>query len=60
MKNLNHIFNDHVGSDVTKEDFRQLCKTAGEKQQGFVIIDLSSKEHNSKYRSVLDEFYISN
>ena len=28
LKNLNHIFSDHVGSDMTKEEFRQLCKTA--------------------------------
>ena len=31
-----------------------------EKQHGFVIIDLSSKKHNDKYRSWLDEFYIPN
>ena len=43
LKNLNHIFDDHVESDMTKEEFRQLCKTAGEKQHGFVIIYLSSK-----------------
>ena len=28
---------------MTKEEFGQLCKTAWEKQHGFVIIDLSSK-----------------
>ena len=28
LKNLNHIFDDYVGSDMTKEEFRQLCKTA--------------------------------
>ena len=28
LKNLNHVFDDHVGSDMTKEEFRQLCKTA--------------------------------
>ena len=60
LKNLNHIFNDHVGSDMTKEEFRQFCKTAWEKQQGFVIIDLSSKKHYGKYRSGFDEFYIPN
>ena len=27
LKNLNHIFDDHVGSDMTTEEFRQLCKT---------------------------------
>ena len=60
LKNLNHIFDDHVASDMTKEEFRQLCKTAWEKQHGFVIIDLSSKKHDGKYRSGLDEFYIPN
>ena len=60
LENLNHIFDDHVASDMTKEEFRQLCKTAWEKQHGFVIIDLSSKKHNGKYRSRFDEFYIPN
>ena len=60
LKNLNHIFEDHVGSDMTKEEFRYLCKTAWAKQYGFVIIDLSSKKNNGKYRSGLDEFDIPN
>ena len=53
-------FWDHVGSNMTKEEFRQLCKVDWEKQHGFVIIDLISKKHNGKYRSGLDEFYIPN
>ena len=57
LKNLNHIFEDHVGRDMTNEEFRQLCKVAWEKQHGFVFIDLSSKKHNGKYGSGLDEFY---
>ena len=44
LKNLNHIFDDHVESDMTMEEFRQLCKTAWEKQHRFVIIDLTSKK----------------
>ena len=51
---------EEVGSDMTKEEFRQLYKTAWKKQQGFVIIDLSSTKDNGKYRSGLDEFYIPN
>ena len=43
LRNLNHIFDDHAGSDMTNEEFRQLCKTAWEKQHGFSIIDVSSK-----------------
>ena len=60
LKTRKHIFDDHVASDMTKEQFRQSCKTAREKQHGFVIIDLSSKKHNGKYRSGFDEFYIPN
>ena len=43
LKNLKHIFDDHAESEMPKEEFTQLCKTALEKQYGFVIIDLSSK-----------------
>ena len=53
-------FEDHVWSDMTKEEFRQLCKVTWEIQHGFVIIDLSSEKHNGKYISGLDEFYIPN
>ena len=60
LKSLTHIPEDHVGSDMTKEEFRQLCKAAWEKQHGFVIIQLISKKHNGKYRSGFDEFYIPN
>ena len=60
LKNLNHIYEDHVGSDMTKEEFRKLWKVAWEYQHWFVFIDLSSKKHNGKYRSGLDELYIPN
>ena len=28
LKNLNHIFEDHFRNDMTKKEFRQLCKAA--------------------------------
>ena len=31
LKNLNHIFEDHVGSDMTRKEFRQICKIAWKK-----------------------------
>ena len=42
-KNINHIYNDHVSQDMSKEQFRSLCKKAWEDFHGFVVIDLSSK-----------------
>lgn len=43
---------------MTKEQFRKLCKMAWEKPHGFVVIDLTSKKYNGKYRSNFDTFYI--
>lgn len=58
LKNLNHIYNDHVSTDMTKEEFKKLCKTVWDQPHGFVVIDLTSKKHNGKYRSGFDTFYI--
>ena len=57
LKNVNHIFEDHhVESDMTKEEIRQLCKVAWEKQHGFVIIDLSSKNTTANIEVGLSSF----
>ena len=59
LKNVNHMYNDHVSSDMTKE-FRSVCKLAWEKPYGFVVVDLTSNKDNGKYRIGLDTFYIPN
>ena len=59
LKNVNHVYNDHVSSDMTKE-FRNLCKIAWEKPYGFVVVYLTSNKDNGKYRIGLDTFYIPN
>jgi len=58
LKNINHIYNDHVSSDMSKDEFRDLCKEAWKCTHGFVVIDLTSKNHCGRYRKGLDEFYI--
>ena len=59
LKNINHIYNDHVGDDMTKEGFRKFCKKCWEKPYGFAVIDLTSKKEIGKYRSGFDNFFIS-
>ena len=59
LKNQNHIFEDHVGSDMTKEEFRQLCKVAWEKQHGLLSFMIAVKTQRT-YRNGLDGFYIPN
>lgn len=51
LKSINHFYNDHVLTDMPKDEFKKLCKTVGEQPHGFVVIDLTSKKHNGKYRS---------
>jgi hypothetical protein len=58
LKNINHIYNDHVYADMPKEEFRKLCKSAWDQPHRFVVNDLTSKKHNGKYRSGFDNFYI--
>jgi len=58
LKNINHIYNDHVSTDMSKEEFRKLCKKAWQPSHGFLVIDLTSKKNNGKYRCGFDEFYI--
>jgi hypothetical protein len=58
LKNINHIYNDHVYADMPKEEFRKLCRLAWDQPRGLVVIDLTSKKHNGKYRSGFDSFYI--
>jgi len=58
LKNINHIYNDHVSNDMSKDEFRNLCKEAWKKPHGVVVIDLTSDISNGKYRKGLDEFYI--
>ena len=58
QKNIDQIFNDHVSQDMTKEQFKKLCKTAWPKPHNFVVIDLTSPKNCGKYRSGFDNFYI--
>ena len=61
LKSLNHIYADHVGDDMTKEEFRKFCKNCWDNtQHGFIVIDLTSRKDNGKYRYGFDNFFIPN
>ena len=59
LRNINHIYNDHVGDDMTKDEFRKFCRKCWKKPYGFAVIDLTRKKDAGKYRSGLDNFFIS-
>ena len=57
LKSINHIYNDHVGDDMMKEEFRKFCTKCWEKTHGFTVIDLTSGKDAGKYRDGLDNFF---
>ena len=59
LKNTNHIYNDVVGEDMTREEFRKFCKKCLEKPYSFAVIDITSKKVAGKYRCGFDNFFIS-
>ena len=59
LKNINHIHSDHVGEDMSREEFRKFCRKCWEKPRGFAVIDLTSKKDAGKYRDGFDNFFIS-
>lgn len=57
-KNLKHIYNDHVGADMTFEKFRDVCGKAWSKKYGFIVIDKERSMQNGRYRIGFDNFVI--
>ena len=59
LKSLGHIHTDHVGDDMSKKEFFNFCRDCWDNtQHGFIIIDLTSRKNNGKYRHGFDNFYI--
>ena len=44
LKIDSHIYDDHVGEDMSKEEFRRFCRKCWEKPYSFAIINLTSKK----------------
>ena len=52
--NLKHIYTDHVSSDMTFEQFKQMCHNCWKEKYGFLTIDKDSDE--GRYRCGIDTF----
>jgi hypothetical protein len=60
LKNVSHIYNDHVSVDMPRKEFRSLYRKAWSQSHSFVITDLTSDKLNGKYRISFDFFCIMN
>lgn len=54
--NLRHIYNDHVNTDMTFEEFNNLCAQCWKKKYEFVVIDKDSTIFDGRYRRGFNEY----
>lgn len=54
--NLRHIYNDHVNTDMTFEQFNELCAQCWKKKYGFALIDKDCSMLEGRYRRGFNEF----
>lgn len=57
-KNLKHIYNDHVGTDMSFEKFREVCGKAWKEKYGFLVIDKERSMDNGRFRIGFDNFVL--
>lgn len=56
--NLKHIHVDHVGSDMTFEKLKDICKIAWKEKYGFLVICTDNAMDNGRYRIGFDHFIV--
>lgn len=56
--NLRHVHSDHVTTDMSFEDFKNICAKAWKDKYGFLIIDKDSEMNKGRYRIGFDQFII--
>lgn len=54
--NLKHLYNDHVNTDMSYQDFCELCNKCWQRKYGFVVIDKDSSMTHGRYRKGFNEF----
>lgn len=57
-RNLRHIYNDHVGTDMTYEIFKKICETAWKDQYGFLVINKDSLREHGRLRMGFNSFLL--
>lgn len=57
--NLKHIYNDHINTDMTFDNFKKLCLQCWQNDgHGFVVVDKTSELKNGRFRKGFDKFLI--
>ncbi|KYN02847.1 hypothetical protein ALC62_06327 [Cyphomyrmex costatus] len=56
--NLKGVYNDHVNTDMSYEDFCDLCRKCWQQKYGFLVIDKDSALPNGRYRKGFNDFTV--
>lgn len=52
--NLKHVYDDHVGTDMTFEKFKSICAECWKEKFGFLVIDKDSDIGRGRYRKTFN------
>jgi len=55
--NLKHIYNNHVGSDLSFQQFKNICDYCWKDEYGFLVIDKQSPLNDGRYRCTIDKYF---
>jgi len=54
--NLKHVYNNHVGGDISFDQFKQMCNFCWKEDYGFITIDKQSPFNKGRFRFMFDKF----
>ena len=56
LTNLKHIFDDHISTDMTFDQFQEMCRACWTDPYGFLVVDLDCGKDNGRYRKGFDSY----
>lgn len=56
--NLKHVYSDHVGSDMSFDDFKSLCALCWNRPYGFLCISKDNCINGGRYRKGFDHYIL--
>ena len=55
--NLKHLYNNHLNTDMTFDEFKEICQECWKDKHGYIIIDKESGINNGRYRKDFSETF---
>lgn len=56
--NLKHVYADHVGTDMTYEQFKNICSFCWRDKYGFLVISKENNLNDGRYRKNFDSYML--